>query len=150
MLNIPLIGAGGEIELTVTFGPSSSILLPRAIAYATRHARTSAEVSPGTWRAAFTLRDDPDPYAHALRNWKATEVQIGGSLEPLFPALAMASCAREWLRRVGACRAAFPLGPWPKCELCPLYDAGWAAESYSSPPYLEGGMDSAPDYPPGE
>ncbi len=145
-----------EVELTVTFGPSSSLLLPRAVAYASEHAQTSAEVAPGTWRAAFTLGDDPDPYGRAFRllqlvgDWKATEVQVGGSPEALAPALAMASCARGWLRRVGLCRAPFPVGPWPKCELCPLYDVGWAAESYSSPPYLSGWIDRAPDYPPEE
>jgi hypothetical protein len=73
---------------------------------------------------------------------------VGGSLEPPAPTLAMTSCAREWLRKVGACHAPFPTGPWPKCELCPLYDAGWAAESYSSPSYLQGGTERAPDYPP--
>ena len=61
------MGTGGEIELTVTFGPSSSILLRRAIAYASRHANAAAEVSPGTWRAAFALGTNPDPFAHAHR-----------------------------------------------------------------------------------
>src|SRR5438105_1675356 len=132
------MGTGGEIELTITFGPSSSILLQRAIAYASCHANTAAEVASGTWRAAFTLGKDPEPFAYAHRllalvgTWKATEVQVGGSLESVVPALAMASCARECLRRVGACRPAFPLGPWPECELCPLSDACWAAASYSS------------------
>jgi len=42
----PLMSARGEIELAVTFGPSSSLLVGRAIAYATQHAKTSAEVAP--------------------------------------------------------------------------------------------------------
>jgi hypothetical protein len=92
-------------------------------------------------------------WAHGLLelvgNWKATEVQVGGSLEPLVPTLAMTSCARAWLRRVGACRAALPVGPWPKSELCPPYDAGWAPESYSSSPYLHGGDGPASGLPAG-
>jgi hypothetical protein len=63
----------------------------------------------------------------------------------------MTECARGWLRRAGACRAPFPTGPWPKCELCPLYDAGWAAESYTVPPFFAGGTlpgPPVPDYPP--
>jgi hypothetical protein len=101
------MSARGEIELTVTFGQSSSLLLGRAIAYATQHARNSAEVALGTWHAAFALGTDPNPYARARRllelvgNWKAMEVQVGGSLESLAPALAMAPCASAWLRRVG-------------------------------------------------
>ncbi len=41
---------------------------------------------------------------------------------------------------MGAARAAFPTGPWPKCELCPLYDAGWAMESFSPPPFFGGDL----------
>jgi hypothetical protein len=148
--------ARSPIELTVTFGPSSSLLYPRAVASATQYAATAAEIAPGTWRASFSLGADPDPYARAHRllqlvgSWKATEVQVAGSLESLLPALSMTECARGWLRRVGSCRAPFPVGPWPKCELCPLFEAGWAAESFSFPPYFSGGADRAPDYPPEE
>lgn len=132
------------VEISVTFGPTSSILLPRAISYATQHAGTCAEVSPGTWRASFSLGADPEPYARAHRliqlvgTWKATEVQVSGSAEGLIHIQSMTECARGWLRRVGACRASFPTGPWPKCEICPLYDAGWAAESYTAPPFHSG------------
>jgi hypothetical protein len=145
------------VELTVTFGPTPSPLLRRAVAVA-RDATTWGEITPGVWRASFTLGLDPKPYARAwvllrlVGTWKATEVQVAGSPEPLVPVVAMAQCAREWLRRAGACRAAFPAGPWPKCELCPLYDPGWAAESYASPPFFGGGMPppegTVPDYPP--
>jgi hypothetical protein len=45
--------AWSPIELTVTFGPSSSPLYPRAVASATQHAATAAEVAPETWRASL-------------------------------------------------------------------------------------------------
>lgn len=134
----------GPVELILTFGPTSSPLLRRAVSYAGRHASSCAEVVPGTWRAGFSLGLDPEPYGRAWRlinlvgPWRATEVEVEGSPEPITPVLAMASCAREWLRRVGTCRAAFPSGPWPKCELCPLYDPGWAAESFAPPPLYPG------------
>jgi len=142
-----------ESHLTVTFGPTSSILLPRAVAYAARYSSTFAEITPGVWRASFCLGLDPVPYARAHRliglvgTWKATEVEVSGSPEPLIPVLSMTECARGWLRRVGACRASFPSGPWPKCEICPLYDAGWAAESYTAPPFFAGGAQGDPPFP---
>ena len=143
-------------ELTVTFGPTPSPLRERAASYARQHASTCAEIAPGIWRASFSLGTDPGPYGRAFRllslvgPWRATEVEVGASPEALTPVLAMAECARGWLRRVGGCRAAFPVGPWPKCEVCPLYDPGWAAESFSSPPFSAGGIGPVPDYPPGE
>jgi len=146
-----------QVETTVTFGPTPSPLLRRAVSYARRHATAFAETSPGVFRAGFVLSSDPEPYGRAWRllqlvgPWRGTEVEVAGSPEPITPVLAMAECARGWLRRVGACRASFAAGPWPKCELCPLYDAGWAAESYSSPPFLAGGIPNPglpPEYPP--
>jgi hypothetical protein len=32
-----------------------------------------------------------------------------------------------------------PVRSWPKCDLCPLYDPGWAAESYAAPASYPGG-----------
>ncbi len=157
MLNMGPMAAPPPIEVTVTFGPTSSILLRRAVGEATRHASTCAEIAPGVWRASFALGGDPGPYARAHRliqltgSWKATEVEVGGSPESIIPVLSMTECARGWLRRTGACRASFPTGPWPKCELCPLYDAGWAAESYTAAPFFAGGSipgPPVPDYPP--
>jgi hypothetical protein len=144
MVNMWAMAPRGQIELVVSFGPTSSPLFRRAAAYAARHASTWAELSPGTWRASFVLGQDPEPYGRAWRllrlvgAWRATEVEVEGSPEPLAPVEAMVSCARAWLRRVGACRASFPSGPWPKCECCPLYDAGWAAESFSPPTFFSG------------
>jgi len=134
----------GRIELIVTFGPTSSPLAGRAASYAARHATTSAELSPGTFRASFVLDSDPEPYGRAWRllqlvgAWRGTEVEVEGSPEPTSPVDAMLGCARGWLRRMGACRASFPAGPWPKCECCPLYDAGWAAESFAPPSLFYG------------
>lgn len=127
----------GRLELVIGFGPTSSPLYSRAQSYAARHASTSAEVAPGVWRAAFSLDTAPEPYGRAWRllglvgAWRGTEVEVEGSPEPVAPVVAMCSCAREWLRKVGACRASFPSGAWPKCERCPIYDAGWAAESFA-------------------
>jgi len=131
----------GDLELVIGFGPSSSPLLGRAASYAARYASDAAELSPGVWRAAFSLGTDPEPYGRAWRllglvgPWRGTEVEVSGSPEPVGAVAAMVSCAREWLRSTGCCRAAFPSGPWPKCERCPLYDAAWAAESYASPSF---------------
>jgi hypothetical protein len=67
MLNMAPMDASAPLELTVTFGPTSSILLRRAVAEATRHATTCAEIAPGVWRASFALANDPQPYARAHR-----------------------------------------------------------------------------------
>jgi len=147
-----------QVELTVSFGPTSSPLFRRAVAYARAHASTCAEITPGVWRAAFVLSSDPEPYGRAWRllqvvgSWRGTELEVAGSPEPTSTVLSMAECARAWLRRKGACRASFAAGPWPKCELCPLYDPGWAAESFAAPPFLAEGtshLEPPPDYPPG-
>src|SRR5207245_9509206 len=117
-----------ESHLTVTFGPTSSILPPPAVAYAARYSSTFAEITPGVWRASFCLGLDPVPYARAHRliqivgTWKATEVEVSGSPEPLVPVLSMTECARGWLRRVGGCRAALPSGAGSALERCPPCD----------------------------
>ncbi len=49
------------MTLPFMFGPTPSPLFGRAAAYAARHATTSAELSPGMWRAGFSLGTDPDP-----------------------------------------------------------------------------------------
>src|SRR6266496_5527951 len=107
-----------QVELTVSFGPTPSPLLRRAVSYANRHATTCAEIAPGAWRACFALSADPQPYARAWRllrlvgPWRGTEVEVAGSPELVAVVAVMAECARGWLRRVGACRASFPVGPW--------------------------------------
>src|SRR5438477_2547443 len=119
MVNIRAMAHPVSVEVTVTFGPTSSILLPRAVGYARAHATAWAEIAPGTWRASFALGNDPDPYArvnrllHVVGSWKATEVQVAGSPEPLVPVLPLTECATAWLRRSAACPAPLPTGPWP-------------------------------------
>src|SRR5437870_10040157 len=66
-----------EAQVTVTFGPTSSILLPRAVAYAARYSSDCAEISPGVWRASFSLGSDPEPSARAHRL-----IQIVGTWRP--------------------------------------------------------------------
>ncbi len=57
----------GEVLLQITFGPSKSFVLPRAVSYASEHAKEVAEVHPGIWRASFSLFTDERAYAHALQ-----------------------------------------------------------------------------------
>jgi hypothetical protein len=52
----------GEVLLQITFGPSKSFVLPRAVSYASEHAKEVAEVHPGIWRASFSLF--PTPLGH--------------------------------------------------------------------------------------
>lgn len=75
--------------------------------------------------------------------WRSTEILVDGDPEPASAVAAMAWCARDWLRAVGACGERFPFGrPWPKCFVCPLLDReragleipdhvpeGWSADS---------------------
>jgi hypothetical protein len=130
----------GEAVLTVTFGPTVALTLPRAIAYARQHAQDLTEVAPGVWRATFRLgTGDPEPYGRALRlirmvyGWRSTDIEVQGSPEYTAVVTLMLDCARRWLRETGACRATFPGGPFSKCAVCPLYDPAWAAESWAQP-----------------
>jgi len=50
----------GNVVLQVTFGPSSSLYLSRALAYARAHAEEVLEQAPGVWRASFRT-ETPDP-----------------------------------------------------------------------------------------
>src|SRR5438552_13802525 len=104
--------------------------MPGARAYAARHASECAEISPECSGASLDMGIYPGPYARAhlliqiVGSWKATEMRVSGSPKPLVPVQSMIKCARGWLRRAGACRAAFPAGPWPKCELwCRRFDS---------------------------
>ena len=162
--NTPVMAPRDEVVLQVMFGPSKSPLASRAVSYARAHAKEAAEVSPGVWRASFRLGPDERTFGMAsallqmVLGWRSTTVEVEGSPEPPWVTRQMLHCAREWLRSTGACRAWFPtaLG-WPKCHACPLYDAGWAAESALPPviPFLlepegwEGGL-QIPDHLPEE
>jgi len=126
----------GEAMLRVTFGPTRSPLVARAVSNARARASELAEVEPGVWRVGFRLGGDERSFGEASQlvwmvlGWRSTTVEVQGSPELPRVALQMLVCAREWLRSAGACRARFPVpAGWPKCRGCPLYDAGWAAES---------------------
>jgi hypothetical protein len=130
----------GEAVLTVTFGPTQALTLPRAIAYAMQHAEDLTEVAAGVWRATLRLgTGDAEPYGRALRlicmvyGWRSTDVEVQGAPEYTAVVRIMLDCARRWLRGTGACRAIFPGGPFSKCTVCPLYDPGWAMESWARP-----------------
>jgi hypothetical protein len=155
------MGKRSEAVLTVTFGPSSTPTLPRALSYAREHADSISQVEQGVWRATFRLEKDEDRYGRAAQflwmvsGWKSTYLEVDGSPENQFIARVMVDCARAWLRTAGACRASFS-GPLPsKCLPCPLYDPEWALESsstYTTPPmspHLWGVIEvDLPDHPP--
>jgi hypothetical protein len=44
------VGRSAEVADAVTFGPSTSKLVPRAVAYARAHAEEVLEVEPGVWQ----------------------------------------------------------------------------------------------------
>ncbi len=130
----------GEVVLKVTFGPSRSPLMCRAISYATEHAQEMTELEPGVWRASFRLGAEERPYGEAAQfvamvgRWHGTVLEVDGSPELRSATQYMLVCAREWLRREGRCAERFRVAQgWPKCRLCPLYDAEWAAESGAGP-----------------
>jgi hypothetical protein len=136
--------ARGEVLLEITFGPSTSLVLPRAVSYAREHTKQVTEDQPGIWRARFALATDEKTYAHALQllcmvhGWRATIVQVDGSPEPRQIARQMAECARRWLGTDGRCQERLPPSGYAKCRICPLYDPEWAPESFVRPELVMG------------
>jgi hypothetical protein len=130
---------GPQMALTISFGPSSTPTLARAVSLARAHAEDVQEKG-GTWHATFHLGHHQAAYGWALQllhmvaGWRSTTVQVGGSPEFRGTVQAMLHCAREWVRDTRACRATFPPGrPPAKCRPCPLYEKGWAVESWVTP-----------------
>ena len=82
-------------------------------------------------------------------SWKTTRVEVDASVETRQPVLAMLGCAKEWLRTAGGCGAWFPVERGaPRCRVCPLYDAGYAAEFWvpQRPVFWVGGeVEEVPD-----
>ena len=136
--------ARGEVLLQITFGPSKSFLLPRALSYAREHAKEAVEVDPGIWRASFPLFTNERAYAHALQllymvqGWRASILQVNGDPEPRRIARQMLECARGWLITEHRCQAPLPPSGFAKCRICPLFDPEWAAESYARPELVIG------------
>lgn len=147
--------------IKVTFGPTPTPALSRAVSFATAHADELCNPEPKVYEATFRLQNQQS-YGAALQllfmvgSWKTTLVEIDDGIEPARIARAMLACARDWLRTTGRCQAIFwsPRG-WPKCRACPLYSAQWAAESAARPnPYFMGPAGSLsieiPDHLPDE
>ena len=114
---------------TVEFGPSRSKRFGKALAEARRLARDCSEVEPGRYRARFALGTDSAAYAalasllERVRHWRTTEVCEGDGPVSAYHAKEMAWCASSQFRSYGACRFRFVYGVFPRCSLCPLFDA---------------------------
>ncbi len=118
-----------ERLLTVEFGPSRSKRFGTALAEARRVARECSEVEPGTYRARFALGMESAAYAglasllELVRHWRATDAYEGNEPVSAYHAKEMAWCASSQLKSHGACRFRFVYGVFPRCSLCPLFDA---------------------------
>jgi len=118
-----------ERLFTVEFGPSRSKRFGKALAEARRLARECSEVEPGKYRAKFLLGTDSAAYTglarllERVRHWRATEVCEGAEPVSAYHAKEMAWCASSQLKSYGACRFRFVYGVFPRCSLCPLFDA---------------------------
>ena len=58
-----------------------------------------------------------------MRHWRATEVSEGDEPVSAHHAKEMGWCASSQLKSFGACRFRFTHGVFPRCSLCPLFDA---------------------------
>ncbi len=118
-----------ERLVTVEFGPSRSKRFGTAVAEAQSGAGECNELEPGRYRVRFLLGEDAAAYAglarllEHVRSWRATEVYEDGEAVSTFHAREMAWCADSQLRLFGVCRFFFSYGVFPRCSLCPLFDA---------------------------
>ncbi len=118
-----------ERLVTVEFGPSRSKRFGRALADARSGAGECVEVEPGRYRARFTLDTDSAVYTglarllERVRHWRATEVYEGKEPVSAYHAKEMAWCASSQLKSFGDCRFRFYYGIFPRCSICPLFDA---------------------------
>jgi len=118
-----------ERLVTVEFGPSRSKRFAKAVAEAQSSVGDCSEVEPGRYRVRFVLGEDAAAYAalarllERVRHWRATEVYEDGEQVSVFHAREMAWCADSQLSLFGACRFFFSYGVFPRCSLCPLFDA---------------------------
>jgi len=77
----------------------------------------------------FCLGEDAASYAslarllERVRHWRETEVYADEELVSAYHAREMAWCASSQLQSFRACRWRFYHGVWPRCSLCPLFDA---------------------------
>jgi hypothetical protein len=118
-----------ERLVTVEFGPSRSKRFGRAVAEARSGAGECSEVEPGRYRTRFVLGTDSAAYAglarllERVRHWTATEVCEDSEQISVYHAREMAWCACSQLKSFGDCRFRFYYGIFPRCSLCPLFDA---------------------------
>jgi hypothetical protein len=118
-----------ERLLTVEFGPSRSKRFGKALAEAQSGSGECSEVEPGRYRVSFVLGEEEAAYAglarllERVRHWRATEVYEDEELVSSYHAREMAWCASSQLQSFRACRFRFYYGIFPRCSLCPLFDA---------------------------
>lgn len=114
---------------TVEFGPSRSKGFARAVAEARKGDPSVAEIEPGRFRARFALERDAGVYAalsaliQRVWHWRASEVYEDEETVSPYHAKEMAWCASSQLASYGTCRFRFSYGVFPRCALCPLFDA---------------------------
>jgi len=58
-----------------------------------------------------------------VRHWRASEVYEGEEPASAYHAKEMGWCASSQLKMYGACRFRFSYGVFPRCSLCPLFNA---------------------------
>ena len=118
-----------ERKITVEFGPSRSKRFAKAVTEAQSGAGECSELEPGRYRVIFVLGEDAAAYGslgrllERVRHWRATEVFEDGEQVSTYHAREMAWCASSQLASFRACRWRFYHGIWPRCSLCPLFDA---------------------------
>jgi hypothetical protein len=168
-----------ERQVTVEFGPSRSKRFEKAVVEAQSGPGECSETEPGRYRVRFVLGQDSAAYAglarllERVRHWRATEVYEDDEPVSAYHAREMAWCASSQLESFGDCRFRFYWGSFPRCSLCPLFDAERASRDTfgentpigmvfeislgpnlrsleeERPPHLDPGW-KAPDYPPPE
>jgi hypothetical protein len=118
-----------ERVVAVEFGPSRSKLFGKAVAEARSGGGECSEVAPGRYRTRFVPGRDPTAYTglarllERVRHWRATHVFEDDEPVSAYHAREMAWCASSQLNSFGDCRFRFYLGVFPRCSLCPLFDA---------------------------
>jgi hypothetical protein len=118
-----------ERVVTVEFGPSRSERFGKAVAEARSGAGEYGELGPNRYRTRFVLGRDCGAYVglarllERVRHWRATEVYEDDEPVSVDQAREMAWCASAQLKAFGACRFRFDWGVFPRCSLCPLFDA---------------------------
>jgi hypothetical protein len=118
-----------ERVLIVEFGPSRSKRFSNALAEALAGAGECSELEAGRYRTRFVLGSKAVVYTslarllERVRHWRATEVFEPHGLVSTYQAREMAWCVSSQLTSFRDCRFRFYYGIFPRCALCPLFDA---------------------------